>query len=143
MAQPAVPSPILAPESVLPFSFPQARASEVFKSWLGSRWFAPNALVRLARQEGVSGIYLPFWTFDAHTLSHYTGERGEYYWETETYLGRDEQGRNVTKTRQVRKTLWHPASGQVERWFDDVLIPATRSIPSTRIKSLEPWDLMN
>ncbi len=141
VAQPAVPSPILAPESVLPFSFPQARASEAFRSWLGSRWFAPNALVHLARQEGISGIYLPFWTFDAHTLSHYTGERGEYYWETETYQGRDEQGRNVAKTRQIRKTLWHPASGQVERWFDDVLIPATLSIPSARIKSLEPWDL--
>ena len=52
--------------------------------------FEPNALVRLARQEGVSGVYLPFWTFDAHTLSHYTGERGEYYWETETYHGRDD-----------------------------------------------------
>ena len=141
VAQPSVPSPVLAPESVLPFGFPQARASEAFKSWLGSRWFAPNALIRLARQEGVSGIYLPFWTFDAHTLTHYTGERGEYFWETETYQGRDERGGTVTKTRQVRKTIWYPASGQVERWFDDVLIPATRSIPSARIRSLEPWDL--
>jgi hypothetical protein len=142
VAQPAVPSPTLAPESVLPFSFPQGRAAEAIRSWLASRWFAPNALVQLARQEGVSGVYLPFWTFDAHTLSQFTGERGEYYWETETFQGRDEQGRIVNKTRQVRKTLWHPASGQVERWFDDVLVPATRSIPVSHMKSLEPWDLV-
>ena len=122
-------APSWPPNQSYPSASPKHVPAEAIKSWLGSRWFAPNALVRLARQEGVSGIYLPFWTFDAHTLSHYTGERGEYYWETETYQGRDEQGRNVTKTRQVRKTLWHPASGQVERWFDDVLIPATRSIP--------------
>lgn len=142
VAQPAVPSPSLSPESVLPFSFPQGRAVEAIRSWLASRWFAPNALIQLARQEGVSGVYLPFWTFDALTLSYYTGERGEYYWETETYQGRDEQGRIINQTRQVRKTLWHPASGHVERWFDDVLVPATRSIPASRMKTLKPWDLV-
>ncbi|MFN8006324.1 MAG: hypothetical protein U0V70_04745 [Terriglobia bacterium] len=142
VAQPSVPAPVLAPESVLPFAFPQSRAAESIKSWLASRWFAPNSLVHLARQEIVSGVYLPYWTFDAHTLSYYEGERGDYYWESETYSTTDEQGRSVTRTRQVRRTAWRPASGQVERWFDDVLIPATRSIPTARVKALEPWDLV-
>lgn len=141
VAQPAVPSPMLAPESVLPFGFPQGHAAETIKSWLASRWFAPNALFRLASHDGVSGVYLPYWTFDAYAISHYSGERGEYYWETETYQDRDERGRTVTKTRQARKTRWFPASGQVERWFDDILIPAARSILPVRLKALEPWDL--
>ena len=30
-------------------------------------------------------IYLPFWTYDTNTTSYYTGERGDYYYVTETY----------------------------------------------------------
>ena len=71
--QPAVPNPMLAAESVLPFSFPQARAVEAIRSWLASRWFAPNSLVQLARQERVNGVYLTYWTFDASTVSHCNG----------------------------------------------------------------------
>ena len=47
----------------------------------------------------------------------------------------------MTKTRQVRHTRWHPASGTVERWFDDIVIPATKSLPPARLTALEPWDL--
>ena len=47
----------------------------------------------------------------------------------------------MQRTRQVRHTRWHHASGQVERWFDDILIPATRSLPPPRLNALEPWDL--
>ena len=47
----------------------------------------------------------------------------------------------MQRTRQVRHTRWHPASGTVERWFDDLLVPATRSVPPERLAALEPWDL--
>ena len=32
----------------------------------------------------MNGVYVPFWTFDADTASRYTGQRGEYYYETRT-----------------------------------------------------------
>jgi hypothetical protein len=54
------------------------------QEWLSSGWFAPNALKRLARPERINGVYLPFWTYYFHTDSHYIGERGEHYYETET-----------------------------------------------------------
>ena len=141
VAEPKAADPLLAPESVLPFMITHRQAADAIKSWLASRWFAPNALIQLARQETANGVYLPFWTYDAYTLSHYTGERGEYYWETETCLETDNQGNRVRRTRQVRKTRWYPASGSVSRWFDDVLITATRSLPPGRLRALEPWDL--
>ncbi len=53
---------------------------------------------------------------------------------------RDAQGREVQRTRQVRHTRWYPASGTVNGSFDDVLIPATTSLPSNRLAALEPWD---
>ncbi len=141
VAQPQPPHPMLAPESVLPFRVTRKQAADAIKAWLSSRWFAPSALCQLARQESTQGVYLPFWTYDAHTVSHYTGQRGEHYWETETYMDRDERGNSVTRTRQVRRTRWYPASGSVTRWFDDLLIPATRSLSSERLHTLQPWDL--
>jgi DNA-directed RNA polymerase subunit RPC12/RpoP len=141
VAEPKAADPLLAPESVLPFRVTHRQAADSIKNWLASRWFAPNALIQLARQEAVSGVYLPFWTYDAYTVSHYAGERGEYYWETETYTETDNRGNQVRRTRQVRKTRWYPASGSVSRWFDDVLVTATRSLPVARLQALEPWGL--
>src|SRR5262249_39893747 len=62
-------------------------------------------------------------------------------YENETYTEQDEQGNTVTKTRQVQRTRWYHASGVVERWFDDVLVAAARSLPKARLAALEPWDL--
>jgi DNA-directed RNA polymerase subunit RPC12/RpoP len=141
VAQPKSADPTVAPEGVLPFRITQPQATAAVRQWLSSRWFAPDALKRFASPEAIDGIYLPYWTYDTHTTSYYTGQRGEYYYETEHYTETDAQGNRVSKTRQVRKTNWYPASGTVTRWFDDILVPATRSLPQNRLYELEPWDL--
>lgn len=141
VAQPKAADPMVAPEGVLPFGIAPERATAEIRRWLASRWFAPNALKRLARQESIAGVYLPFWTYDARTASDYRGERGEHYYVTERYTDRDSQGRSVTKTRQVRRTRWHAASGRVARDFDDVLVAATRNLSRGYLDALEPWDL--
>jgi DNA-directed RNA polymerase subunit RPC12/RpoP len=141
VAQPRSADPVLAPEGVLPFRVTQDAATGSVGRWIGSRWFAPSALKKLAAHDGLGGVYIPFWTYDAYTASRYTGERGEHYYTTEHYTERDAQGREVQRTRQVRHTRWHHASGTVERWFDDILIPATKSLPPQRLAALEPWDL--
>ncbi len=140
VAQPTSADPLLAPEGVLPFRVPQDEATASVRKWLSSLWFAPNALKRLAAQEAIGGVYIPFWTYDAHTTSEYEGQRGEHYYETEHYTETDAQGRTETKTRQVQRTRWYPASGTVSRWFDDILVPATKSLPPNRLAALEPWD---
>jgi len=128
--------PLVAPQGLLPFQIALEAARGAIKQWLGGLWFAPSALKHIARQDSLGGVYLPFWTFDAHTTSHYTGERGDHYYVTETYR---EGG--VTKTRQVQKTRWSPARGTVSRWHDDVLVAATRAVTPARLSSLAPWDL--
>ncbi|MGH9873984.1 MAG: hypothetical protein ACRD9S_16155 [Pyrinomonadaceae bacterium] len=142
VAQAKSADPTLAPEGILPFRITQQQAGLSLREWLRSRWFAPNALKTLAQPDAISGVYLPFWTYDAHTTSHYTGERGDHYYTTETYYERDAKGNQVARTRQVRHTRWSPASGTVSRWFDDILVPATVSMPQNRLDALEPWDLM-
>jgi hypothetical protein len=109
--------------------------------WLATRWFAPSALQRIAQPEGISGVYLPFWSYASNTSTQYVGERGEHYFETEYYTETDSNGNTVQRSRQVQRTSWHRASGEVSRSFTDLLIPATRAVNQRRLVALEPWDL--
>ena len=90
----------------------------------------------------LAGVYIPYWTYDSDTTTDYRGERGDYYYTTETYTAMV-NGRSVTRTRQVRHTRWSPASGTVRNSFDDILILASKSLPKKYTERLEPWDLAN
>jgi LSD1 subclass zinc finger protein len=134
---------ILKPEYVLPFGLDENKALEHFRKWLKKLWFAPSELKHYGDRAGkLKGIYLPYWTFDARTQSRYSGQRGEHYWTTESYTAH-ENGKTVTRTRQVRRTNWYPASGSVSNVFDDVLVTATGSLPKNKLQALEPWDVKN
>ena len=134
----------LKPKSLLPFKISRENAMEAFRSWVSSRWFAPNKLKEYARSDtsNLSGIYVPYWTYDSMTTSWYTGQRGDYYYTTESYTT-TENGKSVRRTRQVRHTRWTSVSGVIVRAFDDVLILASKSLPKKYADKLEPWDLEN
>jgi len=141
VAQPKAADPMIAPDAVLPVKVTKGAAQTEVRQWIASRWFAPNALQKMAQQEGIAGVYLPFWTYAADTSSQYTGERGVHYWETEYFTVTDSNGNQRQESRQVMRTAWSPARGHVARRFDDVLVPATKSVNEARLNALEPWDL--
>ncbi|SEO54723.1 hypothetical protein SAMN04490248_106201 [Salinihabitans flavidus] len=127
----------IKPRGLVPFALDERAARQAMTDWLGRLWFAPNGLRDYARKgRKMNGIYVPYWTFDADTASRYTGQRGVAYYETRTVM-RD--GKQVTQ--QVRKVRWSPASGRVARFFDDVLVLASRALPKRFTDGLEPWDL--
>jgi hypothetical protein len=130
----------VVPEAVVPFGLDRTEARERLAEWTSSRWFAPGSLKKVTEAETFRGSYLPSWTFDACTRSDYRGERGEYYYTTESYTT-TENGETVTRTRQVRHTRWYPVSGTVARDFDDVLVTATRHVSGPQVDKLEPWPL--
>jgi Zn finger protein HypA/HybF involved in hydrogenase expression len=133
---------LLKPGSLLPFKIEGDQARGLFKSWIGKLWFAPNRLKHDAEHHGgLDGIYMPYWTYTCDTNSHYTGQRGDYYYVTEHYTSKDSSGKTVTKTRQVRKTRWTPVTGMVREWFHNVLVLASKSLPAKLTTALEPWDL--
>ncbi|NES74139.1 MAG: hypothetical protein F6K24_57620, partial [Okeania sp. SIO2D1] len=136
VASPTSSDPTILPEGLIPFTIGRKKAREEVQSWINKLWFAPNALKKLAQMEKIKGIYLPFWTYDAYTTTNYRGQRGVYYYTTETYTENQE-----TKTRTVRHTMWYSTSGQVSRFFDDVLISATSSVDKQRLDALQPWHL--
>ncbi|MEP5730668.1 MAG: TFIIB-type zinc finger domain-containing protein [Sulfitobacter sp.] len=127
----------IKPRAVLPFALTQEVARDAMKDWLGSLWFAPNGLQAYARKgRRMQGIYVPYWTYDAETRSRYTGQRGTIYYVTKTVTLNGKRS-----TQRVAKTRWHPASGRVSRFFDDVLVLASKSLPKKYTDALEPWDL--
>lgn len=130
----------IAPEAVLPFALDRPAARGALQSWVKSRWFAPNRLKKVTDAESTKSTYIPHWTYDARTRSQYTGQRGDYYYVTETYTV-TVNGQQQTRTRQVRKTRWRPASGTVSRDFDDVLVMGTRHLTQDKLSKLEPWPL--
>lgn len=118
----------IAPESLLPFAIDKKNANQSFTDWLGKLWFRPSDLRRLARVESVAGVYVPFWTYDAHVDSSWTADAGYYYYETEEYTA-TENGQEVRKRREVQHTRWERAWGQRADDFDDVLVCASVGLP--------------
>jgi len=133
----------LQPQALLPFQVQRDQARSAFREWLGNLWFAPSKLKDYARNDArLTGMYVPYWTYDADTTTTYRGERGDNYQVRETYRA-VENGEEVERTRIVTKIRWSPAAGQVARFFDDVLVLASRSLPQDVTERLEPWDLAN
>jgi DNA-directed RNA polymerase subunit RPC12/RpoP len=132
---------MIQPNGVLAFAITDRQAREAFNDWIAGRWFAPSQLRKLANLGKMSNCYVPHWTYDSMTYTHYTGERGDDYTETEYYTETDASGQTVQRSRQVTKTRWTPVSGRVDHFFDDVLILASHSVPESLMRGLAPWEL--
>jgi hypothetical protein len=127
--------PPISPESVLPFALDQAKVRDALRQWYKTRWFAPNRLKQAALTDTLHGVYVPYWTFDALVHAYWTAQSGYHYYTTETY--RDSNGR--TQTRRVQHTRWESSSGQLEHFFDDELVPASRGIHGNLLAKIEPF----
>jgi predicted RNA-binding Zn-ribbon protein involved in translation (DUF1610 family) len=111
---------VVRPEGLLPFRVTRDAALTQFRDWLGRLWLRPNDLKSASRVASMQGAYIPFWTFDAATHSRWTAEAGYYYY----VQVRGSDG----KMHQQQRTRWEPAAGSLEKFFDDVPVPASRGL---------------
>ncbi|QFU09312.1 TFIIB zinc-binding protein [Rhodobacteraceae bacterium THAF1] len=124
----------IKPAGLIRFRVAEDAAHSALADWLKGLWFAPNGLTRYARKgRRMTGVYLPYWTFDARTRSRYRGMRGRIH--RTTRRGADGKMHSDTTIR------WSPASGTVARDFDDVLVLASKSLPGATVDALEPWHM--
>jgi DNA-directed RNA polymerase subunit RPC12/RpoP len=133
---------IIRPETLVPFAVDKKKANDLFHTWMGKGFFRPSNLKKLAKLELIRGIYTPFWTYDCNTYSTWTAQSGYYYYETETYTAY-ENGKQVTKTRQVRKTRWVPSSGDRNGFYNDELIVASKGLDYHLVFKIYPFHLQN
>ncbi len=133
----------ITPKSLLPFKINEQQAKQQFRRWLKGLWFAPNKVKKYTDDDAkLKGVYIPYWTFDSETETTYVGARGDvYYVNQEVQTVRD--GRVINEIRQVSQIRWTPVQGRVERFFDDVLVGASKSLPRQILDQLEPWDMVN
>ncbi|MEM1399627.1 MAG: primosomal protein N' (replication factor Y) - superfamily II helicase [Pseudomonadota bacterium] len=135
------PNKHIKPHAVAPFVVTDKQAHDSFNGWLGGLWFAPGDLKAYARQdERLRGVYVPYWTFDCDTHSRYQGSRGTAHKvRRPTTVMRN--GKRVRVMRTEVRMRWRPVAGQVRRFFDDVLVLASYSIPPRMTEGLLPWRL--
>jgi DNA-directed RNA polymerase subunit RPC12/RpoP len=129
----------IRPESLVPFGVDKKRANQSFNDWLRKLWFRPSDLKRMAKVQEVAGVYVPFWTYDAHVESSWTAEAGYYYYETEEYTTQ-ENGQEVIKERRVQRTRWERAWGHRADDYDDVLVCASVGLPRELADQLSSFD---
>lgn len=132
---------MIAPQALVPFAINQRQAIGAYSAWIEGLWFAPGSLKKFANLGQLNGIYVPFWTFDSMTYTHYEGQRGDNYQETEYYTETDAQGNTVQRSRSVTKTRWTFVAGEVQHFFDDVLICASKSVPDSYARKVRPGEL--
>ena len=127
------------PESLVPFAIDDNRSNNLFRDWLGRGLFTPSDLKREGGGQKLRGVYLPFWTFDAHAESDWRAESGDYYYVTE-WVTVERDGKMVQEQQQVQKIRWYWTSGHHAGDYDDVLVYATRSIPTNILQKVYPYD---
>ena len=126
---------LITPQSLLPAVIAAPQVRDQLRAWYGSRWWAPTKLKRAALTDQLHGIYLPYWTFDAHVDARWTAESGYYHYTTETYRGSD----GKTATRQVRHTRWENSAGELAHFFDDDAVPGSVGVHTTLLRQVEPF----
>ena len=123
------------PGAMLPFKVEEKKGKIAYKTWLSGKWFAPSKLTKnVADPSAFKGVYLPYWAYDARTHTLYTGARGTDYTRTVRRNGKDER---------VTETEWRNVSGLVNEDFNNLLVAATNTLPSSISNVLTNWDLEN
>jgi predicted RNA-binding Zn-ribbon protein involved in translation (DUF1610 family) len=133
----AMDSRVIRPSGILPFTYPQKEALKVFQNWISEGVFHPNDITALASLDKINGVYLPFWTYDAFTESSWTAEAGFHYYEDISTT--DAEGK--IQTRQEQKTNWVAVGGYYEKFFDDVLVIASKGVSQADISAISPFPL--
>ncbi len=131
----------IVPESIIPFEITHKKAKEIFADWVGSLWFAPSELKHLVDSDKkMEGNYLPYWCYDANTLTTYRGERGDIYYVT-VQKREVVDGKEQTVSVEEERIDWSNVSGTISRDFDDISISASTTLSDKLLRAIRPWDI--
>ena len=122
----------LRPTALIPFVVDRERLQAQVAEWLGRGWMHPPELRDVRALRELTGVYLPFWTFDAHIGADWKAEVGTP--RTERYFSNGEW-----KTRTVIDWRWR--SGQVHLPINDHLVAGTGHVSQVILGKVTPFDL--
>jgi hypothetical protein len=125
------------PDNIVGFSIKKEVAKENVKGWLSKLWFAQNSIKSFASTSSMhelKGCYMPFWYFDANTQINYSGERGQYRYESRT---REVDGKQ--ESYQERVVDWYPVFGNFNDSYKNEIELAQTTLPQNLVDDLGPW----
>jgi hypothetical protein len=129
------------PEFVIGFAVTLQQAAERYQTWLRQGgWFCPGDLGQAQIHDKLRGVYLPFWSFSMLAESRWSAQIGEYWYRTETYTV-IENGKSVTRTREVRETEWWGLSGQHHSYYSGYLVSGSKGLPQIEADKIKPFQL--
>ena len=117
-------SSTIVPDGIIPFSISRSKAAEIFRSWVGSRKFAPSDLKQMARLEKLSGLYTPVWNFNFTSVFKYTG--------TGIKIKTDSDGNQETRTIDLNKVK--------ETRFSNILCTSSTKIDNEFLEDMGDYD---
>ena len=119
---------VMAPGGVVPFAISEEKAAQLFKQWIGKKWFAPSDAKKSCSAKDINGVYLPYWTHDSDTTSPYTAR-----------IGFDERVKKGDHYETVTK--WRNTSGVYSEFIDDFTgYGSKKSDNNPDLKSLSQFD---
>ncbi len=122
---------LVRPDSLIPFEFTEKEAAKQLTRWRKRRLFAPNKFRKRTKESGIKGVFVPSWTFDAVTISHYSGTLGQHRTRTVRRNG---------KIRTETYTHWFSVSGSITMTFDDIFVRGNENISEKHFSQLQPFD---
>lgn len=109
----------MAPQGICPFNIDEKKARKAHEQWLDDLWFAPNDVKKKAVGGKLTGIYAPYWSFDAECFCTYKGEYS--------------RGSGKHKS-------WYRCQGSFNHFFDDYLLQASNKEHADLIHEVEPFE---
>ncbi len=123
---------LLRPTALIPFVVDKERVRPLVAGWMGRGWMHPPELRSVQALRELTGVYLPFWTFDAHIAADWKAEVGTA--RTKRYY---ENGK--WKTRTVIDWRWK--SGRVRLPINDHLVAGTAHVSRVILGKVAPFNL--
>lgn len=106
---------LIQPGGVIPFEFDASAVFGHARRFLEERRFRPSDLDGQSTVIPPRPVYVPFWTFNVS---------GEITWS------------GFTVDREFRQSRLIPTGGVLGAFYDEVLVPATKSLPAEHLSAL-------
>lgn len=118
---------VFKPDYVLPFKLDKKAAVDALKKLYKGKKFLPNAFTEENHIQELTGMYVPFWLFDAKVY-------GDYIFDGTHTRHRSDKNYNITEVSHFRVRR----AGEVT--FSRVPVDGSSAIDDTMMESIEPFN---
>ena len=119
----------IAPNAIIPFSITKEQVIERFYRWNKFAFWSPEKFRKGKVLGNITPLYIPYWTFDADTVTTYSGKFGY-----------------TTGSGDSARTAYYLKTGIMEKHIDDYCVCGSRKFANdsmlNKVATFKPKDLI-